>query len=442
MQKSQPTLCNYYTFLNFPYGQIINIYYNLYMSNFKQIEDLFELDLQKIRFVDDIPWLFAEPEKAFLEWTTKVRFYFSQEENHLSHLQSLLNQNLLEGHGKGRIQQFIKDKHTHLKQMKKILNPFLQEDKQQLSFDNQNILSYQTNIFRDWVWGKEENKTYCDYIKNSLKGDEKNILVLGAGSCGLSYELATQTKANIIAIDINPYLFICAKKLMNKKHLKLFEFIENPSKIENISIKRDLSPVDSIQNHHQVFCDFYQLPFKAGSFDMIVGCWFYDIIDTSLDTSLLHINNYLSAEGQSIFIGPSSFHKKNIEQSITTEEIVENFKNNYSEVEFKTQNITYLNNPHSTYKRMEEILFLKGDKKSNQKVFEAQSTFEEIIQLTPELMAFKQKTEIFHRILKHISQPITLKALARMIQEEFGFSQEEANYYAENFIKKLNFEIS
>lgn len=411
------------------------------MNNFKKIEHLFNSELSSYPLIHSIPWAYSRPEKVMSEWSLKTKTYFTLEESNLSHLQNLMNQNVLSGISKSKIQQYLKDKHAHLKQMKKMLSDFDYDKIDTPIIDNQSILSYQTNIFRDWIWGTEENTKYAEYILKHLNPEAKNILVLGAGSCGLSYMLAKKTNANIIATDINPYLFLVANKILNKKHVKLYEFNENTNEDKNISIKREIKPVEQVDNHYQIFSDFFDSPFKEQSFDAIVGCWFYDIIESPLQDSLLHSNELLKDDGQSFFVGPSSIHKSKTELKLTTQEIIETYKNNFTVVDSEADDVCYLNNPLSTYKRIENILFLNAKKPTKRKKLDQTTSQDDFIQLTPSLVAYKQKTEVFHKILKHIERPMTLTALAREVQKEFGFSEEEAKYYTENFIKKLNFEL-
>lgn len=412
------------------------------MSNFKEIEPLVSTDLQSAKYIGGIPWLFSNPEKSFLEWSEKTQAYFLNEENQLSHLQGLLNQNSLNNKSKKRVQQLINDKHAHLKQMKKLLDDFTKNQNPNIILDTQNILSYQDNIFRDWCWGQEENQIYVDYITNELSDSEKNILVLGAGSCGFSYELSKKTSANVVAIDINPYLFLVANKILNKKHVKLHEFLTYPDEIQAISKKWEIKPVDTQENHFQVFCDFTNMPFKENSFDVVIGCWFYDIIDPKLDQSLKHINKYLNNDGKSFFIGPSNFHKKQVEDKLTKEEIIRIYADNYQDVSFKLDKVNYLNNPSNSYQRLENILFLKAKQKTSEEYLYNSEKEDTLIQTTPELLAYKQKIEVFHRILKYLDRPTTLNALSRNVQKEFGFTEDEAKYYTESVIKKLNIELS
>lgn len=413
------------------------------MCNYERIQSLLNIDLDKTRHIQGIPWAYTKSDEKFLEWCGKTASYFKFEENSLNHQQNLLNQNQVSNASKPRIQQFIKDKHSHLKQMKKLLSDFLDDSSSTALIDNQNILTYQDNIFRDWCWGQEENKKYANYILSKVNDETKNILVLGAGSCGLSYELAKSSNANIISVDINPYLLLVANKIFNHKHVKLFEFVDYPKEIKNISQKREIKPMqEELSNHFMFFSEFEDLPFKENSFDLVVGCWFYDIIPQDLEKSLLHTNSFLKSNGKSIFIGPSNFHKKAIDQRLTPKEIFSIFNELYEEVSHTIEQVSYLDNPENSYKRLEDILFLTGvsPKKSNK--IQQEMSKEDFIHPTAELLGYKQKIEVFTRILKYIDKPITYSALSKKLEKEFGFSHEEAIYYTESVMKKLNLEVN
>lgn len=412
------------------------------MCNYKEIEDVLNFDLAQIEYIDNIPWAFSNPKEKFIEWSNKTQTFFMLEEHNLTHLQGILNDNLVSGPQKVRVQEFIKNKHAHLKQMKKVLATFLKENKKSIVLDNQNILSYQNNIFRDWCWGQKENEIYLNYILKNLKAEQKNILVLGAGSCGLSHMLAQNTTSNIVAVDINPYLFLVANKIMSKKHLKLYEFFDYPKHNGQSYKKWEIKDSgEEVNNHFQVFSEFESMPFKPQSFDVIIGCWFFDIIDTGLDQALLHSNHYLKSDGQLLLIGPSNFHKSKYVDKLTTDEIVTSFQENYKEVSFEVETIKYLDNPNNSYQRLEDVLFLTANTPKDSNLFKKSADLD-LIRPTKELMAHKQKTEVFHKILKHIDRPITMNALAKSVQKEFGFSEEEALFYTNSVMSKLLSEIN
>lgn len=410
------------------------------MNNYSEIKHLFNADFAQFESIDGILWAYSDADEKKLEWSQKTASYFQFEENQLKILQNKLNNNQFHGLTKIRIQTYIKDKSSHLKYMRKILSSFINTNSNIALTDRQNILTYQDLIFRDWCWSSKEIETYLDYIKNNLTGKEKNILVLGAGSCGLSYKLAQIAKANIIATDINPYLFLTAKNITSNKHTKLYEFTPFAKDLSSTSTKWEIKPQSKLENHYQVFTDFKDMPFKEKSFDLVIGCWFYDIIDLELETALKHANYFLKNEGQSIFIGPSNFHHKNISSQLTKDEIIATFENffDFSQSEVKT--MEYLENPKSSFKRLEDILFISANAPKILEKLEVDSSLSSF-EFSNELMQYKQKNEIFYRILKHIDKSMTFDELSKKLEVEFSFSVEESKFYAENFMKKLFLEI-
>jgi ubiquinone/menaquinone biosynthesis C-methylase UbiE len=409
------------------------------MTNLNNIDDLFNSNLSQYPKIGGIPWCYSNQEESILSWVDKINAYFLAEKNELGYLQNLLSNNLISGSKRNRIQQFVTDKSSHLKHMSKLFSDFSINSKSPTIIDKQNILSYQDLIFRDWVWGQDEIKKYKEYIVEQLSGTEQNILILGAGSCGLSYEIAKNTKANVIATDINPYLFLTAKKLTSKKHVKLTEFVPHPNDIKDVSIKHNILPVDELSNHHMIFSDFKDMPFKSECFDLIISCWFFDIIDNKLEDSISHTNQYLKDNGSIIYIGPSNFHKNNISNQYTSTEIIDSFMEKNKSTEYKTEQISYLNNPKSSYKRIEEILFLKATNpiRTNMTPIKDDTGFE----YTTDLEAYKQKLLVFSKILNNIDRSMSYDELAIRLEKDFGFNAEEAKFYSRNFMKKLFLEI-
>jgi hypothetical protein len=112
------------------------------MSNLNDISYLFINDPNQYQLISGIPWAYSNPENSKRNWIDKVHSYFSSERNELSHLQNKLSSNLITGAKRNRIQQFVTDKNSHLKQMEKLLSEFEVKDGKPTIIDKQNILSY------------------------------------------------------------------------------------------------------------------------------------------------------------------------------------------------------------------------------------------------------------------------------------------------------------
>jgi ubiquinone/menaquinone biosynthesis C-methylase UbiE len=413
------------------------------MQENEKILHLFEDKFKTFETVNGIPWCFTNSREKFLEWTIKTKQYFDYESSLLKPLQNKLSNKLYSGYTKKRLQKYLDHKNSHLKTMEKVLKPFIQgaEDLKghTIISDKQNILSYQDLLFRDWDWGQEEIEQYSSYILKNLTGEEKNILVLGGGASGLSYHLASKVNANIISTDINPYLVLSSQKIINNCNLKTYEFLDAPSDIAHYSRKVEIVGRDNLPNHFQIFSDFNDMPFKTESFDVIIGCWFYDIIDLSLDKSIAHANTFLKEQGNSIFIGPQNFHKNQLSTQLTPEEIIEEFFRYFTKVDHQITNTFYLKNPNSSAYRNEKLLFLKASGIQSASRLKLQE--DDSFKMSQELSIYKQKIDIFSKILKHVEKDMTYEELGVKLESEFEFSKDEALYYAKSFMKKILLEI-
>ena len=109
------------------------------------------------------------------------------------------------------------------------------------------------------------------------------------------------------------------------------------------------------------------------------------------------------------------------------------------EVDSKIQPISYSENSVNSFKRIEDLLFLHAKKpKSSKKIIKSQNKG---FKLTPDLISYKQKNEVFGKILKHITTDMNYDELGKKLIQEFGFSEDEAKFYAENFMTKLFLDI-
>ncbi len=409
------------------------------MQDNSLISHLFTEEYKEVKSINGIPWAYKNPEEKLIEWSYKTFSFFEHNSSILKSLQGKLNNNEFKGLTKQRIQKYLDDKNSYLKKSRKLLKDFLNNEQEVSSTSSQNILSYEDLIFRDWLWGKSEVEQYYEKIQNDLTGREKNILVLGAGACGLSYTIAKNTTANVIACDINPHLFLAAQKITNNKSFDSFEFTESPKELSLYSKKVSIDGQEKLNNHFQVFCDFNQIPFKLGSFDTVVSCWFYDIIPSSLEESILHTNSYLNDEGKILFLGPSNFNKNQISKQLTKEEIVEAFDLCFKSIKSDTFESDYLADTSKSQKRIETLLYICASLPKNRKLLIYKE--ETHIPLNPQLDSYKQKITIFEKILKHVTAGMSYEELSKKLEVEFGFSKEEAKYYTKNFMNKILSEL-
>ncbi|MEE4245080.1 MAG: hypothetical protein V2I33_06700, partial [Kangiellaceae bacterium] len=222
----------------------------------------------------------------------------------------------------------------------------------------QNLLSYEANIYRDWVWGEHENNQSLEIIV-SLLGDKKveHLFVPGCGAGRLLYDLANSLNPTIaIGSDINPLLLMIAKAMLNNQSVNLVEFPSAAKDLQSVAVEQTLKPVDAPSNIHLVFSDLLKTPFAHGAFDCVVTPWLIDILPSRLEVTLQALNQYLPVGGMWINFGSLVFNQSDVALHYTLEEIVELVKLFGFEIEeYKQQEIDYLNSPHNAGHRMEVV---------------------------------------------------------------------------------------
>lgn len=397
----------------------------------------------KYPLIEGIPWLCKYPDKSFLAWIGKIQQFEKEERLQQDYLDSLISKSKSEI-TKQRLNKILVAKKGNLKSMLSILQDFSFNKSVPGDLSTQQIHSYFELIFRDWIWGEQEVNTYFDYIKKNIsKEGEKNILILGAGACKLSYKLAKEYKNHqFISTDHNPLLMLTAKKIFEGDKVDLWDYDHYPIDLENTAIRYEIksSPLVN-KNHEFILTSFPDLPFKEKSFDVIIAPWFLDILDLSFEKALNHSLRFLKDNGEYIFIGPCNVHKKDLEKRLCSDEMNNYLKNSFKSYESQMEDILYLNNPIKSQKRKERILLSKGQKPiidENLKIEQETPT----LRMTPELQQYKMVNETYHHILKNVTEDITADDLAIIIHKEFNFGPEECLKYADHLIKKINHDIS
>ena len=389
-----------------------------------------------------IPWLYKNPEYAFLEWGTKIQSFLKEEETYLLYLQKLTNSHKSKLTRK-RLSQLQEAKSKNLKYITKTLAPFLGHTQLALPASTQQIHSYFQLIFRDWVWDSKETKKYTHFCKENILDEHKTILILGAGAGKLSYDLATAYHdKHFFSIDHNPLLFLTAAKIFKGDEVKLSDYSQFPKTLnqtgQQYKIKTDALTHD---NHEFILGAFPDLPFGENSLDMIIAPWFFDILDFDFEKSVIHASHYLKDTGRLLAFGPSNIHKNSLIQQLCFEEIEECFQPHFEEVSIHQDQVNYLHNPLNSQQRVEELFFASCSKPKNTQFQEFQSAKAKEIIFDPTFEHHKAVNETFYHILKHINGNLTIAELAKKLEGEFNFKPEEALFYAENFINKIQMDI-
>lgn len=405
--------------------------YNFFMRE-EKLKILVSQEFGEYSPVDDIPFLFKNSNEAYSKLRAQCSIFLISEKNRLASLKSRatdITRKKVENHIQGRSKQ--------ISRLEKLIGSFF-DPSVDLGIPIEPLNPYEELIFRDWCWeNSKEIEIYSTYISSFISGG--NCLVLGAGACGLSYKLAQMNSdSQVIASDINPFLLLSSKAITNGKSVKFVDTPHFPKNDEFIQQSFKVDPKPSLDNHIQVFSDFLNSPFAESSFDHINASWFLDVIPLNLEDSLGNIVHHLKANGSFTYIGPANFHKADLSNSYTPQEIVSILQGFFSEVSFEFKEIEYLESGYSSQRRIENTLFITATSpdKSKAKLY---------TKIEPDSFEFNEKIQFkiaevqtLQRILKHVHGGMKFEELAKTLQDEFGFSADQAMMYAKSVIQKIN----
>ena len=187
---------------------------------------------------DGIPWLFINPAQSWAEWGARISQTFKSIETDIGELSKSISDKKVLSSTKTRLKNILEGKNEQLKSLKALLKPLLGSSPiHDTSLANafwgkfpaqQQLLSYEKNIFRDWAWNAQENKQTLDLFCKAWERKKQDLgrtLFIGAGSCRLPIDVHRTLKPELsIACDLNPYLLLTAKKMIAKETLNFFEF--------------------------------------------------------------------------------------------------------------------------------------------------------------------------------------------------------------------------
>jgi uncharacterized protein YbaR (Trm112 family) len=174
------------------------------------------------------------------------------------------------------------------------------------------VVEYIGYLYRDWGWpavGYFENEQALAELGDLLGPSELGrTLVLGAGACGLAYELHRRHGAReTVALDIDPYLLVIAERVVRGESISLTEaslkWIEAGDVSRQWQLKTSSGSIGR-EAFRCLFADGVAPPFADESFDTIVTPWFIDQVPRDLPVFVGTLRKLLRPGGRWLNQGP------------------------------------------------------------------------------------------------------------------------------------------
>jgi N2227-like protein len=229
------------------------------------------------------------------------------------------------------------------------------------------LLEHFANLHRDWSWGGAENSASLEAITSLLPPGYTlgKLLVPGAGACRLAYDLHQQLKPEAtIATEVNPLLFLCAKRILSGGTLNLYEFASLPVDSASYAVKRELrAPSGPVKGDFQLVLNDLGVPcFNPGAFDTIVTSWFIDVVPLDIRGLFPILNALLKPGGLWINLGPTMYSAP-LPRFYSSEETMEAVAECGFSCETQFQRyFPHLHSPASAHHRVERLLGFRARK--------------------------------------------------------------------------------
>lgn len=317
----------------------------------------------------------------------------------------------------------------------------------------QGLLTYESNVFRDWCWGDAENAAALDEVCTVLGGVvPSRVLVLGAGAGRLAYDLHEALPGTLtVALDLNPLLAGVGARVSRGEVLELTEFPLAPRRPEDVALQRRLAaPRPARPGLSFVLGDAQAPPFVAGAFDLVVTPWLLDILDAPPQGLMAQINRLLAPGGTWVYHGSVAFAHPDPALQFTGEELVAAAAALGFAVEVEREaELSYLRCPNSRHGRMERVLTFRAERRSACAVAPGSSAVPDWIadpsRPVPALPAFRSQalaTRTHAYIMSLIDGRRSLGDIARVLAQHGLMDEAGARVALTGFFTTLHDEAS
>lgn len=408
--------------------------------------------------IGDIPWLLPDPAASLGEWRDRLHRLVLELQRQAAGMRRELDAPNLLTATRSRLKLLAQAYADHARRLQLLLSP-LALDRKQTTLEthlalrtrlppSQDLASYYVNLHRDWVWGDEENRASLALLESVMgAAPPGKVLVLGAGSCRLAYDLhRARGPALTVASDINPLLMLAAARVVAGKPVALYEFPIAPRTIDDHSILRELAaPAPVGANFHLAFADALHAPFAPASFDTVVTPWFIDIVAADLADLAVHINRLLAPGGRWLNFGSIAFAHREAARCYSLEEALEVIaRAGFTTAAPQEAALPYMRSPASRHARIESVVAFAATRMAAVPQPAPHSTLPEWIvhedrpvPLLPDFQMTAVATSIYAFVMGMIDGRRSLKNMAELLVAQKLMAPEDAAAAVRTFLIRM-----
>jgi SAM-dependent methyltransferase len=239
------------------------------------------------------------------------------------------------------------------------------------------VVEYIGYLYRDWGWpsaGYRENDAALATLAELLGARRLGrTLVLGAGACGLAYELHRRHGASeTVVVDIDPYLLVIAERIIRGASVRLTEAslkVLDPNDVSRAwTLAAPAGPL-SPREFQFLFADGVAPPFAPSSFDSVITPWFIDQVPRDLPAFMQQLAALLRPGGLWLNQGPLIYPEQiPFERRYSQDELFElATERGFTIAVSERASLPYLVSPLSGHGKVEAVLSFLAERPAAEK---------------------------------------------------------------------------
>jgi SAM-dependent methyltransferase len=400
--------------------------------------------LYPLIFKNSVPFLLPQPAQSLLVWRLNLQQTIAQLNDEISELKVFIDSEQSNHKGRFKKQRAAKIEQKNFFEL--VLKQLGTTAAQHASLGNyqknQSSFSYYFNIFRDWsgeALSEQENQLDRNLMRDLLSQQTdlsttsaKKILVLGSGAGRSAAELSLlYPSCEIWAVDINPVLLFISQQILAGAQQTLPDITYAPIDEEDVVVSYTIANRLAASPRLRLACaDIYALPFFDESFDLVLTPWLIDILPKPLALAVQSINRVVKTGGIWLSYGPFGFFEVDADERPARSELAALIEKDGFHLEnSKTQDVPYLHNRHSTFKRNENIFAFVARKNASAKprlAPRAHANEQKNLPKNTQWITREETLRFEADLLAIINQSTSRDEAHKKITTKWGFSESEA----------------